>query len=189
MYCSNCGKQINENNKFCENCGNQVNEKMFNTEDKNIFTEQTKKNYVLVRTCGSCGNKISDIDTVCHHCGAPVNEENTKFDYTNEEIEEENTDEIINNIETIKKAADIVKTLFIILAVLCFFASFVSLVNLADGNEYFIIPFLVFGIAGAIILVISRFIEAFIKWKAYMLQTNYGILKNTEHTKNEINKL
>lgn len=180
MYCSNCGKQINENNKFCENCGNQVNEKMFNTEDKNIFTEQTKENYVLIRTCGSCGKKISDIDTVCHHCGALVNEENTKFDYTNEEFEEENTDEIINNIETIKKAADIVKTLFIILAVLCFFASFVSLVNI-ENDEFFVLFFLVFGIAGAIILVISRFIEAFIKWKAYMLQTNYGILKNTEH--------
>ena len=23
-FCSNCGKEINENSKFCDNCGNQI---------------------------------------------------------------------------------------------------------------------------------------------------------------------
>ena len=24
MFCSNCGKELNEGDKFCSNCGNQV---------------------------------------------------------------------------------------------------------------------------------------------------------------------
>lgn len=55
MFCSSCGKQINDGARFCEYCG----------------TEQGKS------VCISCGKPINSGAKFCEHCGATQTEENT----------------------------------------------------------------------------------------------------------------
>lgn len=51
MFCSNCGKEINDNAKFCENCGAKVNNE--GTYDiVNVEPVSTSKR-VLCPRCGS----------------------------------------------------------------------------------------------------------------------------------------
>jgi hypothetical protein len=46
VYCSDCGKKINDNSNFCDECGKKINEKIDDELTKNIenFTKKTANN-------------------------------------------------------------------------------------------------------------------------------------------------
>lgn len=49
MYCSHCGQEVNDNDRFCSACGEKV-----------IRPR---------RNCPNCGSTIGENDYVCSHCG------------------------------------------------------------------------------------------------------------------------
>lgn len=54
IFCTKCGKEVNENEKFCPSCG-----------------EPIKK----ANTCPSCGNNIKEGTKFCDKCGASLTKE------------------------------------------------------------------------------------------------------------------
>ena len=145
--------------------------------------------------CAKCGKEISDNAPDCIYCGNLLNQ--NMFNNENDSVsqncgnplpvfEETETNEIMENIEKIKEAANIIDILLKVVAVILFIVGFFCLFGWGDIYEVIAICC---GITGPILLVISNFIKPFIKWKAYMLETNYKISKNTECEKNGFNKL
>lgn len=137
--------------------------------------------------CSTCGKQANDYDNICSNCGNPLknNTPNQPNIVSAPQQPATKTDEITENIATIKKAANIIKILFIILAVISFIMALVALSNVDWDDDYFGL-FVIYGVIGGILLVFSRFIEAFIKWKAYMLETNYEIVKNVKNNNNKV---
>lgn len=166
INCSECGNQVNENDSVCSNCGNQLNQNMFNTNTTNIFNQPQEETTTQKLLCSECGNQVNKNDSVCSNCGNPLSILKTT-----------ETNEITKNIETIKKTANVVDILLKVVAVIFFV---VGVLCLFGWDDEVIVIAIFCGIIGAILLVVSNFIGAFIKWKAYMLETNYGILKNME---------
>lgn len=81
MFCSNCGKKIDDNIKFCPDCGQQVekieNNNVEKVNEKTIETEITKKqekkrkhNEELI--CKKCGVKTEEKVKRCPNCGAKL---------------------------------------------------------------------------------------------------------------------
>jgi len=179
IKCPECGKDISNEAPDCIYCGNPLNQNMFNTNTTNVFNQQQEETTTQKLLCSECGNQVNENDSVCENCGNPL----SAF------IE----NEILENVEKIKTTADIVKLFFKILAYISFIAGIIILIPSFDDIEYG--DFTLLGLAilccviGGILLFISSIIETFIKWKAYMLETNYKIVKNTECEKNGTNKL
>lgn len=174
LNCSECGNEVSENDNVCQNCGNPLNQNVLNMETTNIFNQQqTRLNNQELLLCDECGKEVNKEDDACQNCGNLLS--------TNEN--EKN--EITENIKKIKEAANIICVLVKVVAVILFFVAFICIFQYGDGPGFA----LLFGIMGGILFVISNFIKAFIMWKAYMLETNYIISKNTEFERNGINKL
>ena len=125
--------------------------------------------------CSECGNQVNENDNVCQNCGNSLST-----------FKETQSNEIIENIEKIKEAANIIDILLKIVAILLLVIGFFCLLGWDDEVIAIAISC---GITGIFLLIMSNFVEAFIKWKAYMLETNYRIVKNTECEKNGFNKL
>ncbi len=81
MFCSNCGKELKEGEKFCSECGNQINYQTSNTESKkyinkneivtnNVAQKMQCKihNKDSISICKKCGN------TICEDCDSILNE-------------------------------------------------------------------------------------------------------------------
>ena len=171
IKCAKCGKEISDEAPDCIYCGNLLNQNIFNT-DFNQSKEQTTTHKLL---CSECGNQISENDSVCQNCGNPL----SAF--------KEN--EIIENIEKIKETADIVKIFFNISASISLIVGFISILFCMENGSSYMVLGISCCVMGSVLLFVSSIIETFIKWKAYMLETNYKIVKNTEYEKNGTNKL
>ena len=172
INCSECGNQVNKNDSICQNCGNPLNQNMFNTNATNIFNQPQEETTTQKLKCSECGNQVNENDSICSNCGCPLIQ-----------------NEITENIEKIKATADTVKLFLKLLSYISLIVGIISvLFGLENGSSYAILGILCC-IIGGILLFVSSVIETFIKWKAYMLETNYKIVKNTECEKNGIDKL
>lgn len=60
MFCSNCGKEIDDNAKFCQYCGTNL------TENNTLIDEIQSTNHV----CSVCGHSYEKEKTYCPNCTA-----------------------------------------------------------------------------------------------------------------------
>jgi len=63
-FCSNCGSQIAENQKFCPNCGTAAS----GTAPQQAAPARSSKDGEVIK-CPSCGAAVSSWDTKCPECG------------------------------------------------------------------------------------------------------------------------
>lgn len=141
--------------------------------------------------CSNCGREMRTDAIDCIYCGHPL-KENTIF--MNEEPIKQpvpnhnqtmqslkcDEQEVLTNIQNIKKIAKVLKVFFIIL--LGFFALltvFLLFSFLSYPDDEMIGMLIISLVATGIVGVIMYCLDTFIKWKAYMLQTNYYIYKNS----------
>ena len=145
--------------------------------------------------CAKCGKEISDNAPDCIYCGNLLNqnmfnnENDSVWSNCNNPLSTFRENEIIENIAKIKETADIVKIFFKISASISLVVGFVSILFGIENGSSFVVLGISCCIMGGILLFVSSIIETFIKWKAYMLETNYKIVKNTECEKNGFIKL
>ena len=65
-FCSNCGKEIENNAKFCSGCGTSCN----TTQADNQGQGQRKMKYEgEIHKCSQCGEVLDSFTTVCPSCG------------------------------------------------------------------------------------------------------------------------
>ena len=69
MYCSNCGKEIADDEKFCHNCGSET---ALNTNKQNYQDVRSFTNTNVIR-CRFCGKFIPEKSVGCPYCGNIVN--------------------------------------------------------------------------------------------------------------------
>lgn len=180
IKCPECGKDISNKAPDCIYCGNPLNQNMFNTNTTNVFNQQQEETTTQKLLCSECGNQVNENDSVCQNCGNPLSA------FIENEILE---NEILENVEKIKRTADIVKLFYKILADISLIVGFISILSGMENGSSYVVLGISCCIMGGILLFVSSIIETFIKWKAYMLETNYKIVKNTECEKNGTNKL
>ena len=65
-YCTNCGAQLFEGNKFCTTCGNKI------EQPKEKQSEEKTSN---PKYCTNCGHQIPDNASFCVECGEKIEEE------------------------------------------------------------------------------------------------------------------
>ena len=70
-YCTNCGNEITDNEKFCSNCGNAIN------NDDNATNERQKVYEGKIHKCPNCGDIIDAYEAICKNCGYEIRERNT----------------------------------------------------------------------------------------------------------------
>lgn len=75
MFCSNCGKKLNEGEKFCSECGEQINWQNSNTENK----KNIKKNEIVMNNSEpevvkkmKCKIHNKDSIVLCRKCGKAI---------------------------------------------------------------------------------------------------------------------
>lgn len=73
-FCSNCGKELNNNVKFCPECG----AKSLNIEQKQlskIESSNVRQNEFVgnVKKCPACGAELSSFTAICPTCGHEIN--------------------------------------------------------------------------------------------------------------------
>jgi hypothetical protein len=65
MFCSKCGKQLEEGSKFCNGCGSHVN--------KNAQPESSSKRKTVfdgeIHKCPNCGSQLNAFEHKCKDCG------------------------------------------------------------------------------------------------------------------------
>ncbi|WP_102268296.1 zinc-ribbon domain-containing protein [Massilicoli timonensis] len=61
--CMNCGKELNEDDKFCSNCGKSTLDD--NSKRKTVYEGEIHK-------CPNCGNTINAYEMVCTTCGHEI---------------------------------------------------------------------------------------------------------------------
>lgn len=66
MFCSECGKQLEDNVLFCDNCGTRIEENENGVEG----VVETKREDVKVKNCIRCGNEMSLEEKFCGKCGS-----------------------------------------------------------------------------------------------------------------------
>jgi len=68
MFCSKCGKQLEEGSKFCNGCGSQVN--------KSAQTESSSKRKTVfdgeIHKCPNCGSQLNSFEHKCKDCGYEI---------------------------------------------------------------------------------------------------------------------
>lgn len=69
MYCSNCGKEIADDEKFCHNCGSET---ALNTNKQNYQDVRSFTNTNVIR-CRFCDKFIPEKSVGCPYCGNIVN--------------------------------------------------------------------------------------------------------------------
>ncbi len=65
-YCTNCGKQLNYNDRFCSGCGSAVEQNQENTNRKTVYEGEIHK-------CPNCGEVINSFVSICPVCGFELN--------------------------------------------------------------------------------------------------------------------
>lgn len=148
--------------------------------------------------CSECGNEISDEEERCVYCFCPIEEQHSlenklminktndinklsnkvKSDMLKEKNKLKNEREILNNISRIKNVAKGVNILFWIMFCIFMISSvFFTIVSIPSGDMIGIIFLFLSILLAVIFCVLAYTIPPFIKWKAYMLETNYYIYK------------
>jgi len=74
MFCSNCGKKIEEGTKFCSGCGTPVIEAQTIPRQTPV-QQQTAETKLPPVFCTNCGKKIEEGTKFCSGCGTPVVEQ------------------------------------------------------------------------------------------------------------------
>lgn len=77
IYCSECGEEMDDDNKFCPKCGFEVHE----------FDSTSKSNL-----CQKCGSKLDEDSTFCSNCG-----ENVKNTINTKSQKSKNNTKVLNN--------------------------------------------------------------------------------------------
>ena len=103
MYCSNCGKELNDGVKFCPECGAK--------NDTTLSDNDYQKGQVFegkIHKCPSCNGVLESFEAVCPWCGFEIRSANTtsriqdfvdKLDrIESERKKRDNTDERILNL-------------------------------------------------------------------------------------------
>ena len=67
-FCSNCGKQVNEESKFCPECGFSLTGETYNSN--------FQQNNASGTICPKCGSLIPFGNVSCTRCGALLNPDN-----------------------------------------------------------------------------------------------------------------
>ena len=62
LICSNCSKEMNDDDKFCANCGMQVKENNSDNKRKIVFDGTIHK-------CPNCGEVLNSFAANCPACG------------------------------------------------------------------------------------------------------------------------
>lgn len=89
MFCSQCGKQLNDNARFCSSCGTKI-------ELGNIKINQTIESKANVKNkCLFCGETLSDGISKCPSCGNDRRDVRTKI--SSKPPEEKKEMELNNN--------------------------------------------------------------------------------------------
>ena len=165
INCSQCGKEISDMATDCIHCG--------------CIIEKVEKKMV----CSECGSQVYSKSNVCNYCGSPnINEINTTN--SNSMLKNKMSScrerEILSNVSKIESIAVIIKVFLIILLGICIFLMFFCIANCVDNSDNFgsIVLLFLSIISMAIIGIVMYSLDTFIKWKAYMLETNYYIYKN-----------
>ena len=94
MFCSNCGKQIDNGAKFCSFCGTAVNKQSSNVTIDNMLK------------CPNCGAPLSSLGVSCPSCGMIFSSKTTsstveKFNKQLSDIDNENKGLISNIVQSI----------------------------------------------------------------------------------------
>ena len=110
--------------------------------------------------CEECGNKVNETDSVCQTCGNPLSPL---------------ANEVLKNIDKIKIGASLVRKIFIMDGIMCIILTFFLTITTDVSTTLSTC----LGASGVFLIVLSPFIEAYINSKAYMLEINYQILRNT----------
>lgn len=77
MYCSSCGKEVDESASYCPECGYELEQSnVVDNESSQEETESTETtedtgsgDFAKKSVCQRCGNKIPVIVTRCSYCG------------------------------------------------------------------------------------------------------------------------
>lgn len=77
MFCSNCGKEIDENSKFCNTCGTPTSKEEKTVEKNEKQTERKNVYDGNVHKCPNCGEQINAFDLKCPSCGFEIRDRNT----------------------------------------------------------------------------------------------------------------
>ena len=95
MFCTNCGKEVNDDVSFCPYCGMrsrgyiQASEALQTAETIKVHEESVPAIQENLMFCRNCGSQI-DINTlVCSHCGVPVQENVNKAKRQEQAIDDE----------------------------------------------------------------------------------------------------
>lgn len=67
MYCSKCGKKLNDDAKFCDNCGCQVD----NNQDYQKYKRETFFEGAVYK-CSNCGENLNSFMSICPSCGHEI---------------------------------------------------------------------------------------------------------------------
>ena len=71
-FCSNCGNELNEKDKFCAKCGKAV-------ENNNNITARSQVFEGNIHKCPNCGAVVNAFVTKCETCGFEFRDSNTSF--------------------------------------------------------------------------------------------------------------
>ena len=70
-YCSNCGEELDAEDKFCESCGKPVKtKKISNKQEVSNTTKINKKKY----KCPNCGSPLKSFEATCPYCKTEIRE-------------------------------------------------------------------------------------------------------------------
>jgi len=66
-FCSNCGEELDDDDKFCDSCGKEVKKK------KNTYkSDKQDSDKVKTKKCPNCGALITSFQTSCKYCQAEI---------------------------------------------------------------------------------------------------------------------
>lgn len=186
IKCPECGKNVSSTAEDCVYCGATI------TSEKSV--SQGSEESIKLVNCKGCGKTTPATSENCIYCGAPIKAVNKKDNTPRDDHKEEvNNKPIIKEEPTIKeeynleetndkdvyatwkfyiKWAKTIKIICFIFAGLACLSALILIINESYEDSSELIP------VGLFMLVYGIFIEKDLKWKAYMLKSNYHIMNN-----------
>ena len=138
-YCSNCGKQIQDNSEFCSGCGQRLNNQVppssinsnstcINNDNREPKAERSSN----MAFCQNCGKQIQDNSEFCSSCGQRLNNQ-APPPYMNYNYAYVNNNPTSNLVQNLSKKVKINAIIWIVVASL---QVVIGLANLMIGILY-----------------------------------------------------